>query len=83
MLIKRNIYDMCLPHRAVAVYMYLCDRAGKDGESFPSHSTIASDLRVSVSTVKRALDDLTRAGCLEKQARFQPRGGQRSNLYKV
>ncbi|MDL2273640.1 helix-turn-helix domain-containing protein [Oscillospiraceae bacterium OttesenSCG-928-G22] len=83
MLIKRDIYELNLPHRAVAVYMYLCDRADRDGSSFPSHKTIAADLHISVSTVKRALADLECARCVEKTPRFQQRGGRRSNLYKV
>lgn len=83
MLIKRNIYALRLPHRAVAVYMYLCDRAGKDGESFPSHRTIAADLGLSVSTVKRAIKDLQQAGCIEKSPRYRQHRGQTSNLYKV
>ena len=83
MLVKRGIYGLKLPHRAVAVYMYLCDRAGKDGGSFPSHKTISGDLRLSVSTVKRALNDLLEAGCIEKQPRYRQRHGQTSNLYKV
>jgi predicted transcriptional regulator len=83
MLIKRGIYGLDLPHRAVSVYMYLCDRADKDGGSFPSHKTIAGDLRLSVSTVKRALNDLILAGCLEKQPRYRRNQGRTSNLYKV
>lgn len=32
----RLIYDYDLPHRAVAVYMYLSNRANKDNTCFPS-----------------------------------------------
>lgn len=84
LLIKRNIYALGLPHRAVAVYMYLCDRADKGGESFPSHKTIAADLGLSVSTIKRALNNLVVAGCIEKKPRYrQQQRGQTSNLYRV
>ncbi|MDR3278314.1 MAG: helix-turn-helix domain-containing protein [Oscillospiraceae bacterium] len=83
MLIKRDIYALELPHRAVAIYMYLCDRADRDGGSFPAHRTIAAELRLSVSTVKRALADLQRVGCVVKTPRHRERGGQTSNLYKV
>ena len=83
MRINRDIYGAGLSHRAVAVYIYLCDRTGPDGSCFPSHATIAADLRLSVSTVKRALGDLERARCLEKQARYHPRGGRTSNLYRL
>ena len=83
MIIKRDIYALELPHRAVAVYMYLCDRANAEGTSFPSHKTIAKDLGLSVSTVKRALKDLEAAACTEKTARFLPKRGRSSNLYTV
>lgn len=83
LLIKRDIYALNLPHRAKAVYMYLCDRANNSGSCFPSHRAIAADLGLSVSTVKRALTDLEQAGCLTKSARHLERGGRMSNLYCV
>ena len=83
MKIKRGIYATTLPPRAKTVYIYLCDRADEDGVCFPGHKTIAADLGVSVSTVKRALHDLESAGCVEKTARFHARNGRRSNLYKL
>ncbi|MDL2274074.1 helix-turn-helix domain-containing protein [Oscillospiraceae bacterium OttesenSCG-928-G22] len=83
MLIKRDIYALGLPHRAVAVYMYLCDRANDVGSCFPSHRTIAGDLGLSISTVKRALCDLEQAECICKSARHLPRRGRTSNLYQV
>ena len=83
MRIKRNIYAQKLPSRAKAVYIYLCDRADAEGMCFPGHKTIAADLGISVSTVKRAIADLEQAGCMEKTARFHRRNGRRSNLYQV
>ena len=35
-----SIYAADLPHRAVAVYMYLKDRTNKDGVCWPSIKTI-------------------------------------------
>ena len=35
---------MDLPHRAISVYIYLADRANKDGICWPSIPTIAKDL---------------------------------------
>lgn len=83
MFLNREIYDLNLPHRAVAVYMYLCDRADQNGTSFPSHKTIANDLHLSVSTVKRALQDLEQAQQIKKSARFQVKNGRTSNYYHV
>ena len=56
--VERRIYDLGLPHRAVTVYCYLCDRSNKQGECFPSAKTIAQDLSLSRRTVFRALHEL-------------------------
>lgn len=45
--------DAELPSRARAVYMYLRDRADSEGKCWPGIKTIASDMRLSRSTVKR------------------------------
>ena len=52
---KKEIYETELPHRAVAVYLYLKDRANKEGTCYPAIGTIARELHLSVSTVKRAI----------------------------
>lgn len=39
-----KLYRMDLPHRAISVYIYLADRANKDGICWPSIPTIAKDL---------------------------------------
>lgn len=38
------IYRMELSHRAKSVYIYLADRANKDGECWPAIPTIAKEL---------------------------------------
>lgn len=81
MLNNREIYSTNLPHRAIAVYMYLRDRADKNGQCFPAISTIASDLKMSKSTVKPALDDLEKAKYLCHERRYRQSGGNSSNLY--
>ena len=40
------LYRMELPHRAVSVYIYLADRANKDGECWPAIPTIAAELKL-------------------------------------
>lgn len=40
------LYQMDLPHRAVAVYTYLYDRANKNGECWPSVNKIAGDIKL-------------------------------------
>ncbi len=68
-----------LPHRARAVYIYLRDRAGKGSDCWPAVKTIAADLQLSRSTVKRALHDLERAGLIEKESRYRENGSNTSN----
>lgn len=78
-----NAYDSVLPHRAAMVYLYLRDRAGRKGICWPGINTIAEDLKLSRSTVKRALADLQAAGRISKEARFRDNGSQSSWLYKI
>ena len=75
--------DEELSHRAKAVYMYLRDRADAEGKCWPGINTIAADLKLSRSTVKRALADLERAGYLKRTHRFRENGSYTSNLYTV
>ncbi len=77
------IYRMELPHRAVSVYIYLYDRANKNGECWPAIPTIAFDLKLSQSTVRRALRDLRKAELLETKQRYRTKGGKSSLLYKI
>ena len=44
---KKEIYETELPHRAVAVYLYLKDRANKEGTCYPAIGTIARELHLS------------------------------------
>ena len=81
MLNNREIYSTNLPHRAITVYMYLRDRADKNGACFPAISTIAQDLKMSRSTVKRALSDLEKAKYIRHERRYRQSGGNSSNLY--
>ena len=75
--------DTELPSRARAVYMYLRDRADSEGKCWPGIKTIASDMRLSRSTVKRALTDLEQHGYLQKIPRYRDNGSSTSNLYSV
>ena len=74
---------MELPHRAISVYIYLIDRANKNGECWPAIPTIAKELKLSQSTVRRALQDLRKAGLLETEQRYRRQGGKSSLLYKI
>lgn len=78
-----TIYAEDIPHRAKAVYMYLKDRANTSGACWPGIKTIAADLHLSRSTVKRALDDLTKHGYISKKPRYRDNGSRSSNMYSV
>lgn len=80
---KREIYQAALPHRAVAVYLYLHDRANKQGTCFPAIKRISIDLNLSTSTVKRAICDLEQGGYIEKENRYRTNGGKSSNEYQI
>ena len=75
--------DPELSARAKQVLVYLHDRANKDGESWYAIGTMAKDLSLSRSTIKRALAELICQGRLEKQARFRKNGGCTSNCYRL
>lgn len=77
----KSLYASELPHRAVAVYMYLRDRADRDGKCYPAIGTIARELKLSRSTVKRAIADLEKSGYLCKEQRWRENGGKSSNMY--
>ena len=78
-----ELYRMDLPHRAIAVYIYLADRANKDGICWPSIPTISKDLKLSESTTRRALSDLRKAGLIQTEQRHRENGGNSSLLYQL
>ena len=82
-----SIYTADVPSRAVNVYRYLRDRTNDQKQCYPSMDRIASDLHMSVSTVNRAINDLVRAGFIEKKNQFRTYDkktyGKKSNLYTV
>jgi DNA-binding MarR family transcriptional regulator len=78
-----SVYTSEIPHRARAVYMYLADRADKDGKCYPAIGTIARELKLSRSTVKRAIADLEQSGRLRKEQRWRENGSKSSNLYYI
>ena len=75
--------DTELSHRARSVYMYLRDRSDAESKCWPGINTIAADLRLSRSTVQRAIADLEKAGYLQKAHRNRDNGGCTSNLYTI
>ena len=63
--------------------MYLKSMSVSKGECWPGIKTIAVDLGLSKSTVKRAISDLEKHGYIEKEYRYRDNGSLTSNLYRV
>ena len=78
-----QIYQSDLPNRAIAVYLYLRGRANKEGFCWPAVPTIARDLKMSESTIRRALRDLVREGFLVIEERQRESGADSSNNYRL
>ena len=79
---KQRAYQSPLKSRALQVLLYLIDRSDKEHTCFPAVPTIARQLHISVSTVKRAMRELVEEGYVKKESRFREGNrGQTSNLY--
>lgn len=76
-----KLYQADLPHRAKLVYIYLHDRMDSERKAWPGLGTIAKDLSVSRSTVKRAVKDLEKTGLIRKEPHFRENGSATSNRY--
>ena len=79
----KRIYQSELPNRAIAVYLYLRGRANKEGVCWPAIPTMARELKMSESTIRRALRDLVREGFLVIEERQRESGADSSNRYKL
>ena len=80
---NRSFYGAGLPHRAIAVYLYLKDRANREGTCYPAIGTIAENLSLSKSTVSRAIRELEVSGYITTEQRWRENGGKSSLLYKI
>ena len=76
-----RIYRDDVSAKANLIYRYLKDRQGKHVNCYPSHKTIARDNKCSVTTVKRAINELVLKGYLEKKNRRRANGSKTSNCY--
>ncbi len=76
-----TLYRLNLPHRAISVYLYLSARANSAGICWPSIPTIARELKLSESTVHRALHDLRKAKLIRTEQRYRENGGNSSLCY--
>ena len=72
-----------LSHREKAVYIYLRDRMNPEWQCWPAIGTIAKDLSLSESTVKRAIHDLRKAGYIQTEQRWRENGGRSSLVFTL
>lgn len=79
----RKLYQSDLPNRAIAVYLYLRGRANKEGFCWPAIPTMARELKMSESTIRRALRDLVREGFLVIEERQRESGADSSNKFTL
>ena len=66
-----------------SVLMALCSIVNDDGIGFPSQQRIADDSELSIRTVKRAMDDLEKAGVISRERRYREGGYRTSDLIYV
>lgn len=79
----KKLYQSELPTRAIAVYLYLRGRANKEGVCWPAIPTMARELKMSESTIRRALRDLVQEGFLVIEERKRENGADSSNMYAL
>lgn len=79
----KKLYQSDLPNRAIAVYLYLRGRANKEGFCWPSVPTMARELKMSESTIRRALRDLVQEGFLKVEERQRESGADSSNKFTL
>jgi predicted ArsR family transcriptional regulator len=77
------IFDAPVSGAARLAYAYLCKCAGRNGKCRPSHKAIADAAGVCVTTVKKALAELERAGLIAVRGQARPGAGRVTNLYTI
>ena len=83
MIVPDKIYKLKLTSTEINIYQYLCSRANKQGECFPSQTTIAKAVNMHRSTVNQAIRRLQDKNLLIIEQRRRDNGGTSSNLYRI
>ena len=83
MIVPEKIYKLKLTATEINIYQYLCSRANKQGECFPSQTTIAKAVNMHRSTVNQAIRRLQDKNLLIIEQRRRDNGGTSSNLYRI
>lgn len=78
------IYEMGLSVYALSLRGYLLSLTTKDRKTvWPSLKNIASHLGISRNTVKKAVEELIKAGLLKKELRISERGDYANTIYTI
>lgn len=83
MIVPEKIYKLKLTSTEINIYQYLCSRANKQGECFPSQTTIAKAVNMHRSTVNQAIRRLQDKNLIIIEQRRRDNGGTSSNLYRI
>lgn len=76
-----KLYQAEVPNRAKVVYFYLFDHMDQERKAWPGIKTIARELSLSSSTVKRAIWDLEKASLIRMEPHYRENGSVTSNRY--
>ncbi len=76
-------YGAQLKPTGIATYNGLARFANRDGECFPSQTTLAKRLGMSRMQVSREINKLEKLGLIEVKPQFGSNGEQRANLYML
>lgn len=76
-----RIFHDDVSFKAQSIYRYLRYRQGQNQDCYPTHKAIAQDNKCSVSTVKRAINELVRKGYIEKINQRRSNGSKTANRY--
>lgn len=78
------IYDMGLSVYALSLRGYLLSLTTKDKKvAWPSLKNISNHLKISRNTVKKAVEELIRAGLLKKELRISEKGDYANTIYTI
>lgn len=76
-----ELYKIGISSKGKLVYFYLDDRKNADNVAWPGLNTIARELSMSRSSVRRAIQELEKIGLVRKEAHYRANGSATSNRY--
>ena len=77
------ILDKSISHAELRVFALLCSYADKNGQCYPSQSTMAESLNISRQKLNPHIKSLETKGWVKITGRVRDDGSRRSNLYHI